>query len=100
MGLGLHGGLSADFFDLTLKAIDKWTKRAHGYDGLRDANSYLPTHDDVQQSWFLAETLKYLYLLFAPTDVMPLDQFVFNTEAHALSPFDPSTSYNIMDPIN
>lgn len=34
------------------------------------------------QSFFLAETLKYLYLLFSPAEVMPLDQWVFNTEAH------------------
>lgn len=36
------------------------------------------------QSFFLAETLKYLFLLFGPDDVLPLDQYVFNTEAHAL----------------
>jgi len=41
-----------------------------------------PQNDDVQQSFFLAETLKYLYLLFSPDHVMPLDQWVFNTEAH------------------
>lgn len=85
---------------LIRQAINKWTKQRYGYDGLRDANAAHPVHDDVQQSWFLAETLKYLYLLFSPTDVMPLDKFVFNTEAHALSPFDPSTSYKIMDPTN
>ncbi len=34
------------------------------------------------ESFFLAETLKYLYLLFSPEDVLPLDQWVFNTEAH------------------
>jgi len=32
----------------------------------------------------LAETLKYLYLLFSPPDVMPLTGWVFNTEAHPL----------------
>lgn len=36
------------------------------------------------QSFFLAETLKYLYLLFSPTTVIPLDEWVFNTEAHPL----------------
>jgi len=43
-----------------------------------------PQHDDVQQSFFLAETLKYLYLLFSPDDVLPLDRWVLNTEAHPL----------------
>lgn len=36
------------------------------------------------QSFFLAETLKYLYLLFSPPEVMPLTDWVFNTEAHPL----------------
>lgn len=36
------------------------------------------------QSFFLAETLKYLYLLFSPTSVISLDEWVFNTEAHPL----------------
>ena len=38
-------------------------------------------------SFFLAETLKYLYLLFGPPSVLPQDQFVFNTEAHPLPIF-------------
>jgi len=36
----------------------------------------------MQQSFFLAETLKYAYLLFAGGDEFPLDEYVFNTEAH------------------
>ena len=40
--------------------------------------------DNRMQSWFLAETLKYLFLLFSPKDVVSLDQWVFNTEAHPL----------------
>lgn len=39
---------------------------------------------DLMPSYFLAETLKYLYLLFAPEKTMDLDRVVFNTEAHAL----------------
>jgi len=35
-------------------------------------------------SFFLAETLKYLYLLFAPDQVLDLRRVVFNTEAHPL----------------
>ena len=38
---------------------------------------------DLMHSFFLAETLKYLYLLFAP-DAVDLDAVVFNTEAHPL----------------
>jgi hypothetical protein len=36
------------------------------------------------ESFFLAETLKYLYLLFAPANTVDLTQVVFNTEAHPL----------------
>ena len=36
--------------------------------------------DDVQQSFFLAETLKYLYLLFSDEHIISTDQWVFNTE--------------------
>jgi mannosidase alpha-like ER degradation enhancer 2 len=39
---------------------------------------------DLMPSYFLAETLKYLYLLFAPDSVLDLDKVVFNTEAHPL----------------
>jgi hypothetical protein len=38
---------------------------------------------DRQHSFFLAETLKYLYLLFSP-ETIDLDRVVFNTEAHPL----------------
>ena len=32
--------------------------------------------------FFLAETLKYLYLIFCDDNVISLDEWVFNTEAH------------------
>eukprot|EP00484_Ammonia_sp_Unknown_P010425 CAMPEP_0197076166 /NCGR_PEP_ID=MMETSP1384-20130603/211977_1 /TAXON_ID=29189 /ORGANISM="Ammonia sp." /LENGTH=604 /DNA_ID=CAMNT_0042515015 /DNA_START=83 /DNA_END=1897 /DNA_ORIENTATION=+ len=46
--------------------------------------AHSPHHDSkgVMHSFFLAETLKYLYLLFSDDQVIPLDKFVFNTEAH------------------
>lgn len=39
---------------------------------------------DLMPSYFLAETLKYLYLLEAPDDALDFDHIVFNTEAHPL----------------
>lgn len=33
--------------------------------------------------------MKYLYLLFSKDDLLPLDEVVFNTEAHPLPMFDP-----------
>lgn len=49
------------------------------------APSQVPVEsDDVQQSWFLAETLKYFWLLFSPDSALPLHHWVLNTEAHPL----------------
>ena len=42
---------------------------------------------DCSPSYFLAETLKYSYLLCLDKDPVPLDRFVFNTEAHPLPMF-------------
>jgi hypothetical protein len=39
-------------------------------------------HRREMESFFIAETLKYLFLLFSDDDILPLDQIVFNTEAH------------------
>ena len=39
---------------------------------------------DLMPSYFLAESLKYLYLIFAPDDAVDLDRTVFTTEAHPL----------------
>jgi hypothetical protein len=55
-----------------------------GYSGLRNVNSGVPPKGDQMQSYFLAETLKYLYLLFSDSSVLPLDVWVLNTEAHPL----------------
>jgi mannosyl-oligosaccharide alpha-1,2-mannosidase len=67
-------------------ALQKYCKAGpgRGYSGLRDVYSENPTQDDVQQSFFLAETLKYLYLLFSSNDLISLDEWVFNTECHPL----------------
>ena len=39
---------------------------------------------DDMESFFLAETLKYLYLLYAPKSTLDLHRVVFNTEAHPM----------------
>ncbi|CAJ0576983.1 unnamed protein product, partial [Mesorhabditis spiculigera] len=47
-----------------VESMEKWCRREKGYVGLQ--NVYKPEQgaDDVQQSFFLAETLKYAYLTF------------------------------------
>lgn len=64
------------------QAFETQTKLPTGYTGLRDVNT--GEKDDKMQTFFLAETLKYLYLLFSPSTVIPLDEWVFNTEAHPM----------------
>ncbi len=39
---------------------------------------------DRMESYFLAETLKYAYLLFAPPATLDFEAVIFNTEAHPL----------------
>lgn len=39
---------------------------------------------DRMESFFLAETLKYAYLLFAPEESLDFDAVIFNTEAHPI----------------
>ena len=45
---------------------------------------------DHSYSYALAETWKYLYLMFLPpsVDPIPMDKYVLNTEAHPLPIFD------------
>uniref|UniRef100_A0A8B9X7I6 alpha-1,2-Mannosidase n=1 Tax=Bos mutus grunniens TaxID=30521 RepID=A0A8B9X7I6_BOSMU len=50
-----------------------------------------PQPRDKMESFFLGETLKYLYLLFSDDpDLLSLDTYVFNTEAHPLPIWAPS----------
>ncbi len=53
-----------------------------GYAALEDVRT--KKKRDSMESYFLAETLKYLYLLFAPRETLDLNTVVFNTEAHPL----------------
>ncbi|KAJ2080179.1 hypothetical protein H4R24_003267 [Coemansia sp. RSA 988] len=66
------------------RAIEKWTKTPSAYSAYRDVTSTKGSKEltDSMESFFLAETLKYLYLLFSPVDYYSLDEYVFNTEAH------------------
>lgn len=57
------------------------------YSTLKDVTSLNPLFGDNMESFWLAETLKYLYLLFDDEDKIPLDKYVFNTEAHPFPRF-------------
>eukprot|EP00927_Polykrikos_kofoidii_P078563 TRINITY_DN75380_c0_g1_i1.p1 TRINITY_DN75380_c0_g1~~TRINITY_DN75380_c0_g1_i1.p1 ORF type:complete len:798 (+),score=125.48 TRINITY_DN75380_c0_g1_i1:70-2463(+) len=67
-----------------LKALVKNAKVDGGYATVNDVR-VLPTQKkDEMQSFVLAETFKYLYLLFSPSTALDLDKFVLNTEGHPL----------------
>ncbi|GFO45639.1 mannosyl-oligosaccharide 1,2-alpha-mannosidase [Plakobranchus ocellatus] len=68
-------------------AFEKHTKlKDGGYSSIanvKDAGN--PRFKDKMESFFLSETLKYLYLLFSDDpNLMNLDTWVFNTEGHPL----------------
>ncbi|ETV78473.1 hypothetical protein H257_07996 [Aphanomyces astaci] len=65
------------------KAIEKHAKTSFGYGAVLNVDSAAAAHvEDKMESFFLAETLKYHYLLQSAPSFVPLDKFVFNTEAH------------------
>ncbi|KAL6996119.1 mannosyl-oligosaccharide alpha-1,2-mannosidase [Sarracenia purpurea var. burkii] len=64
------------------EAFEKNSHVESGYVGLKDVHTGVK--DNMMQSFFLAETLKYFYLLYSPSSVIPLNEWVFNTEAHPL----------------
>ncbi|KIO20367.1 hypothetical protein M407DRAFT_29999 [Tulasnella calospora MUT 4182] len=89
------------------EAIQMWSKGPVGYASVWEPDSPTPermdemprsvpchsmpqsnSRDALKLSYFLAETLKYLYLLFKEDDCgLSLDEIVFNTEAHPLPVF-------------
>lgn len=100
-----------------VQALEKHCRSANGFSGLKNVYLEEPVKDDVQQSFFLAETLKvcvhkytngirnvkyikcfqYLYLLFSDDTVLPLDEWTFNTEAHPLPIKGSNPLYRMVD---
>lgn len=67
------------------EAFEKYTKvDSGGYTSVDDVTTIPPHRRDKMETFFLGETLKYLYLLFADSTLIPLDKFVLNTEAHPI----------------
>ena len=63
-------------------AIDNNTRTEFANAALRDMTQKDPPKDDSMESFWMAETLKYFYLVFSEPGLVSLDDFVFNTEAH------------------
>ncbi|KAI0083757.1 seven-hairpin glycosidase [Irpex rosettiformis] len=70
------------------KALESETKTPSGYASLYTVSKPHSILQNEMPSYFLAESLKYLYLLFRDDDLVPLDRWVFNTEAHPLPVFE------------
>lgn len=71
------------------QSFEKWAKLSSGgYVSLQNVNVIPPPKNSKMETFFVAETLKYLYLLFSDGDQVPLTKYVFNTEAHPLPLFN------------
>eukprot|EP00457_Paulinella_chromatophora_P001518 gb/GEZN01001520.1/.p1 GENE.gb/GEZN01001520.1/~~gb/GEZN01001520.1/.p1 ORF type:complete len:866 (-),score=115.45 gb/GEZN01001520.1/:257-2854(-) len=88
------------------QAIERWCKTNHAYSAVKKTDFNMPKKneldfpaeastdrqpsvfwEDKMETFFLAETIKYLYLLFLDEDKLPIHQYIFNTEAHPLPVF-------------
>lgn len=67
------------------KAIDNLTSTKLANSAVRNMNppeGQKVEMADSMESFWLGETLKYFYLIFSEPDLISLDEWVFNTEAH------------------
>ena len=69
------------------QAIELLCKNEVGYASLHGIQNPNPYQEDYVESFFMGETLKYLYLLFGGGDRNLLDDYVFTTKAHVLKRF-------------
>ncbi|KAL4717586.1 hypothetical protein ACJJTC_000735 [Scirpophaga incertulas] len=67
-----------------LKALQQYTRVPCGYAAVNDVRTRV--HEDRMDSFVLAETFKYLYMLFGEDKNLPikLEDYVLTTEAHFL----------------
>ncbi|KAF5377098.1 hypothetical protein D9757_008768 [Collybiopsis confluens] len=73
------------------QAIEKHCKvETGGYASIFNVDEVPSRKEDKMETFLMSETLKYLYLLFSDASVLPLDKYVFNTEAHPFPIFTPN----------
>lgn len=58
------------------KAVEKHTQAKYGASAINDVTSEAPVALDEMESFWLAETLKYFYLLFSEPSLVSLDDYV------------------------
>ncbi|XP_060534840.1 endoplasmic reticulum mannosyl-oligosaccharide 1,2-alpha-mannosidase [Cylas formicarius] len=68
------------------QGFENYTRVLNGYTSIGNVRNPANVRPkDMMESFFLSETLKYLYLLFSDDPkLLDLDKFVLNTEAHPL----------------
>ena len=66
------------------QAIDTHCKMTYGFGTFTNVDMPGSGPTDKQESHFMAETLKYLYLLLSPDHDVSLEAYVFNTNGHPL----------------
>lgn len=71
------------------KHLNQTRVETGGFASVWNVNQIPVSLQDKQQSFYLAEELKYALLLFEDDHRIDLDQWVFNTEAHPLPIFQP-----------
>ena len=67
---------------LLFQAITNASRTEIAFAALEDVSTKSSRQSDRMESFWLAETLKYFYLIFSQPEVVSLDEYVFNTEAH------------------
>jgi mannosyl-oligosaccharide alpha-1,2-mannosidase len=58
------------------QAIQKYTKVPIAHSAIDDVTNSAPSKANEMESFWLAETLKYFYLLFSDPSVISLDEYV------------------------
>ena len=64
------------------QSIKKHTETDIANAAINDMSNPTAPKSDSMESFWTAETLKYFYLVFSEPNLISLDEFVFNTEAH------------------
>jgi mannosyl-oligosaccharide alpha-1,2-mannosidase len=67
-----------------VSAVLRHTRTPLAHAAIDDVTKAHPEPSDSMESFWLAETLKYAFLLFEDEELWSLDEWVLNTEAHLI----------------
>lgn len=72
------------------ESIEKHCKTDVAYSGIIDVSEIPAKQSNEMESYVMAETFKYLFLMYDlyAQEMLPLSVYVFNTEAHPIRIFD------------